>query len=118
MKVTVSRKRWGRGDTGGKLLRDGGKMCCLGFGCRQTGIRASVLKDTGLPATLFRRGQLRDKEVVALAASPFIDADGADSALSVKASTINDNDQITDRSREQQLRECFKLHGHQIVFKP
>ena len=124
MKVSVSKKRWGRGMTGGSLLgttqRNKGKMCCLGFACRQLGIRASVMAGVGYPVTLFHRA-LTARERTVLRQSPLLGGcygTTMDSSLARRAALINDNAVLTDAARMTQLRALFKRHGHQIVFVP
>jgi hypothetical protein len=52
-KLEINRQRWGTGNDGGKLLNpDNNKMCCLGFFCRQAGVKAGVIKGEGMPADL------------------------------------------------------------------
>ena len=115
MKIRVSRRRWLRGNENGRLLDKSGKMCCLGFGARQCGVKAKALLNVGMPGTI------ADPDCTqALCDSPLLTGDSSkwDSVLSEAASGINDDPTITDRQRETQLRALFREHGHQIVFVP
>ena len=116
MKIRVSRRRWLRGNENGRLLDKSGRMCCLGFGARQCGVKAKALLNVGMPGTI------ADADCTqALYDSPLLCGENSkwDSVLSEAASEINDDPTIlTDRQRETQLRTLFRKHGHQIVFVP
>lgn len=49
LNVTVKRSRWLHGTGAGSLLEDG-KMCCLGFACREVGLKPKEIRGHGMPA--------------------------------------------------------------------
>lgn len=119
MKIRVSRKRWLRGVENSALLSSNKKMCCLGFGARQCGVKARDILNKLMP------GSIRpDHRTQALLDSPllttieFSPGSCYNSLLSEGAAVINDDPKLTDRERETQLRSLFRKHGHQIVFVP
>jgi hypothetical protein len=116
MRITVSRRRWLRGGDG-ELLNKSGKMCCLGFGVRQCGVKAKDIRGLSMPSRIARPARTK-----ALLDSPLMVVDelywASNSKLSDDAASINDNDKIVDKEREKQLRSLFRAHGHQIVFVP
>lgn len=124
MIVRVSRKRWGRGEKGGgQLLDSHGKMCCLGFACRQVGLKVADIKKAGLPLGAYNRIVALDHLVPeTFLNSPLlhINSEGmrTNSGLSMAAAIINDSLALTDKVRERKLRTLFKKHGHKIVFVP
>jgi hypothetical protein len=111
MKIRVSRRRWLRGGEG-VLLNSSGKMCCLGFGARQCGVKAKDIRGRTMPAIIPVAARTQ-----ALCDSPLLAGD-YNSALANAASTINDDDAISDKERETKLRDLFAGFGHQIVFVP
>lgn len=121
MRVKVSRRRWGTGKLGGYLLagpEDGpgaGKMCCLGFACRQIGLSASAIKSHTMPVDLVKHDDLLIKKGLCVRSE---DGYLRNSTLAARAAEINDQDGLTRREREQKLRKLFKAHGHTIVFVP
>ena len=50
--VIVDRSRWLRGSVNSRLLRDDGKMCCLGFVCLKLGYTEKEIKNKNTPYEL------------------------------------------------------------------
>jgi hypothetical protein len=129
MKFRVSRRRWLRGlpddsPVSSCLLATApgykGKMCCLGFACRQLGQKAADITNVEYPQDINEEAMTQ-----ALIDSGLVEkrtfTGGVTyhgSNLTRAAATINDDPDISDRDRERQLRTLFKAHGHQIVFVP
>jgi hypothetical protein len=122
MKFIVERSKWRSGGDNGKhqvgkgftfLENKEGFMCCLGFCAKQLGYRNIV-----------SLGEPEDIELSSDESNAILDFHNnehgryySNSILSKKAIFINDDDEINQKEREKQLRELFKKHGHQIVFK-
>jgi hypothetical protein len=130
---TVSRSKWGRGATGGVLLReDSRKMCCLGFFCRAAGIEPKTIRGVGAPDQLIleKSEELTKPQKECLL--PLIDSDYAAMVDTESRAVDNNNtcyslmsvnDTIKgkyakDENREARLIELFKQLGIKVKFIP
>lgn len=118
--LTIDRSKWrvgGGEDQIGKkkyaiigatrLLNAEGFLCCLGFGCLQSGLNEEKILYRIYPEYLINT----DQDVFGLTNNG-----RSNSNLSNKAASINDNDQITNEDREIQLTALFNEHGHEVIF--
>ena len=53
IKLTIDRQKWYRGKIqGSMLLRDDGRMCCLGFACLAKGVPREQILHRGTPSVI------------------------------------------------------------------
>lgn len=105
MEFVIERSKWIRGEVGAKLLKEDGRMCCLGFISNQCGVPTSQLLNKSYPESVRRfRNRI-----------PFLLDEGDNSPLANVAMKINDND-IDEYSREAQLKRLFKKHDIKLRF--
>mgnify|MGYP001569517174 CR=1 FL=1 len=108
--IVISRRRWGRGPTGGRLRDDEtGLQCCLGFVCRAFGVPLSDIEGREMPDAVADRYKRR---------LPAWLLSQAGKSSVHKAARINDNSSLTDEKREARIMAIFKRHGLRAVFKP
>lgn len=114
IKVVIDRKRWyrGKGDLGNSMLRTPSrKQCCLGFACRVLGAKAKDILGKAMPDDVSDDIDLPGLVVPALFSS------GKNSShFSSRAAIINDDMDISDRSRESKLRALAKASGFRFQF--
>lgn len=103
IRVIVERKRWMRGTGNGKLLGQNGKMCCIGFLARRLGCAPKDIRDIG---TLV--------EVESPKTAQF---SGSHQEMLEAAYNANDDEGVTDITREKELKQVGKKMGVQFVFK-
>jgi hypothetical protein len=101
---TIDRNLWhrGDGDEGAALMNKFNNFCCLGFLGAKVGVPEEAMENTLMPHDLpfeFRTKypNIADREWDAFA-------------------LINDDEEITDSEREQQLRALAKKHGFRFRF--
>lgn len=104
-KTIVKRSEWLRGTGEGYLLDDEGMKCCLGFRCEQGGISLNNLLEKELPYEV--RGHSR---LPAWLQSKNLEGEAN------KAAIVNDESCLTDKQREDELREIFASQGEEIEF--
>jgi len=113
MEFTVKRSRWGHGDEKGFLLRGyDNKMCCLGFVCRQVGLKRNQILDKIMPDELIP--VLRDKLIGALTFKRGQDV--KDYRWLNEAARINDSQTYTPKETERKLKSIFSKNGHTLKF--
>ena len=102
---TVDVSRWRRGGYRGpssinvtSLLGPDGKMCCLGFWCKASGLSSDTIRGHGHPSD------------VDTALAGFIYPED-------RLILINDDAGIDDVERMRLLRETFREHGIKVHFK-
>jgi hypothetical protein len=126
--ITVDRQKWHRGSSFAQqpqrfagssalLVSETGRMCCLGFACKQLGVPENDLADIGLPGELHVRVKglnrpwtVKEKEMYPLVAT---DSQFTETEFAEKAARINDNTDIDDKEREKQLKALAKKHRFQ-----
>lgn len=99
---TVDRAKWRCGDSGPNLrgigrtqLRNSdGYQCCLGFACVAAGIAESKILSKLTPVAV---STMHGKDI------PHLTDDGCNSEFTKMAMDINDNGELTDREREEEL---------------
>jgi hypothetical protein len=133
MDIIVKKKKWSRGNypnfkcggNGGNLLNgDDNKMCCLGFACRQLGLKPKDIMDVGMPSGLHfgydhnkRTDEFMKKiEVLVNQRGKKDDRYYEDRSFVKKAAKLNDDPDITDEVRMTKLTALFKKNGHNITF--
>lgn len=102
--VRISRRRWLRGTDKGTLRNSHGKQCCLGFVCREYGLKAKDIKGIDIPSSL------------SLILNPDLPEwllESKDVNLAVEA---NDDVSLSDRQREKEIRVIFARNGLRAVF--
>lgn len=114
MKYTVDRKTWYRGKGGeySALLTKQGKRCCIGFVGQQCGVRDKLMLD--IPTIHFHgpgAGYLNPSEFPAWMSYSTHGSQDVDEAYEV-----NDNEEISDLTREAKLKEIFARHGDELEF--
>jgi hypothetical protein len=119
--ITISRKRWLRGDMksvdGYSLLwcNDKRRGCCLGHAIHQ--IERCTWNQL---ASMFTPNDFFRENTPNKMSGMFVDfAEGEvcdDSTFTNEAIAINDNDSITDKEREKELKALFKKNGLKLVF--
>ena len=109
--TVVSRKRWLRGGNVASKLRNAkGKMCCLGFRAKVGGAKVADILALSYPACLLDPFRFFTRA--------FVNKNGYDTALCIKATEVNDDEKISDSEREKKLRAIFKKMGERIKFVP
>lgn len=109
IKVEIDRKRWyrGKGDDLGMLRLRNGKQCCLGFAARVLGCRAKEILNKFMPEYL-------DRELTGLSKS--VDGYIDNTEFSNSAAKANDDETITDKQRERQLKTLARKAGFDFQF--
>ena len=108
--VVIDRKTWGHGIAGGYLLQDNGKMCCLGFICKEIGMEDSRILDFGLISTVFNNERNEFPEIL----SPLLQdgthdpSGGTSRQLQMMLVDINDNQDLTAIEKERRIIETGK----------
>lgn len=134
--LVINRDKWLRGRPGdGSLLNSEGKMCCLGFYCKALGIEPKYIRGKGMPDDLFERyDRVQDQAKLAEKLGWLVHAekveeedwtdpsrttmrlDHADSELCSSLASDNDDDQISDKEREEKVTRSFAKAGVKIKF--
>ena len=119
MIFTVKRSKWlrgeGRGNSYLRRERDG-KMCCLGFRARAVGFTARRITGKISPRNLYHKLEdvkEQDAGLVAVYCTRYL----GDTELCNRIMTINDSKDITEITRENQLKAFFKRLGDTVIFK-
>ncbi len=112
---TIDRSKWccggdrfiGGGDSA--LMNDKQRMCCLGQICNQAGIPKKKLLWEGEPDSIISTVKVP---------SWLLNDDGnRNSQIANKMININDNDVLTQKEREQQLKKETRKAGIKLTFK-
>lgn len=128
-KFTVKRENWLRGEKNdSRLLRyDDNKMCCLGFYARACGIPKKYILDESTPnesyGNLLNMNTRWDSFLISksdVCTDPFLisvdDAYTDDSKSANELMKINDDDTISDKTRENRLKKLFLKNGIKVNF--
>ena len=117
--LVIKRSKWARGILNGysALLNDKGNMCCLGFDARACGFGPKFLKDAGTPEDMDFKNKTRAVEK-APHLLMFSDMDGhvEDTVFVRQAMETNDDVDISESAREQELYELFHHEGIVVEF--
>jgi hypothetical protein len=119
MDFIVKKSRWLRGTPNSMLLGDSNKMCCLGFVCRQLGLKPKDIMFKVMPSDI--ESEDNDKETKELqkklkTSIRLLNPTNGDTPFTNKAVAINDNELITDKERIEKLTKLFKTKKHNITF--
>lgn len=103
------------------LLREDGKMCCLGIYGKQCGIPESVLYNVATPSEAVREAS--DPAVIPdryryLFVQGDVDSFFGSTQFAHEAMQINDTRYITDDERIERLRNIFSEYGIAIDWRP
>jgi hypothetical protein len=98
-----------------RMLNRRGNMCCLGFYSYACGVGAEHLRDRADPDEVVHGSQ---RKVFPFEELPYLTKDGTahGTQLSFDAVTINDDEKLTLRGREEKLTKLFDKHGIGIEF--
>ena len=125
IKVVINRSKWSRGAVvgnallvgepciateQGKTVAEEGKMCCLGFVCLTLGFSPDQIRGRSMPSDLGRG--IEGLTEVAQDGGDHYD----DTNFSVEAAKINDDADISDKSREEILVGEAATAGFAFVF--
>lgn len=123
-KLIINRKRWGTGKDGGSLLGSNGKMCCLGFACRQVGFKPSEIKRRAMPNSLggqnltTQQKNSKKWKGLGLFLNPFNREQNR--KITAKLAAANDSTsnmyQNNPTLREQKIANLFSLLGVKVEF--
>lgn len=111
-RFVIDRKNWYRGLAYSALRRaEDGKMCCLGFICKQSGIEDANMTNIGGPDSLAQRAK-RKVEF-------FFPPDWLIGQLPwvTEAIAINDASHLSEAHREALLMKLFAEHNIDLVFE-
>lgn len=121
--LVIDRTRWhrGRGHGNSYLLNSEDKMCCLGFECIANGYTPDQIKKVSTPRCLVidikstsipdnLRWLVRDREGVESSLA-FVSTDDAKLLMD-----INDDMDIYDEERQQQISAIFARNSIQVTF--
>lgn len=125
-KLTIDRRKWGRGNTGGSLLNKNGLKCCLGFACTALGFKNRDILDEGIPSDLvstYTKEKARSKSVEKSRAKKLdwlVEENGsgkfrASSAVNQLVG-INDDSLTSDNYKEAEITRIFKENGVKVKF--
>lgn len=121
--LKINRQKWGTGDAGGKLLNaDNNKMCCLGFFCRQAGVRAKDIEGEGMPADIcmseFGTSKLKPSQRPLF--DTIVNSRNQNRKVATKLAGVNDSTapKFTKNpaARESRIKELFGSVGVKVVF--
>lgn len=135
MSFTVQRSKWLRGEKAnskGSGLNEDGEFCCLGFLCTKVGYTPEQIEGLCYPSTLVDRlvyNNNKDSKFRYEDLHPMLKAvvdehereyaNGmvyANPQIVIKIANINDDANLTDAEREQQVTELFLRLGITIKF--
>lgn len=113
MKFTIDRNVWLRGEgvCNSKLLRDDGKMCCVGIFLKALGVMDEDLIDQRVAYDL---GIVRLEKLQC----PWLAAHGADEPVPsiIELYRTNDSRVMDDADREQLITKEFGKHDVEVEF--
>lgn len=97
-KLVIDRKTWlrGKGSAVSCLLREDGKQCCLGQFAIKAGVKKKNLINIKSPWELNMRKKINIKQINDRRVSK-----------SIEAMAVNDNELISNKTREEKLIEIF-----------
>lgn len=110
-KLVIDRKKWGRTATGGNLLNNEGKMCCLGFQCRAVGFKPKEIRGKGMPADVDVSAKRLQKVAWLVDGS-----EGNSTVVAEKLALINDDWDTTDKQKEKAITKLFANNGIEVTF--
>lgn len=113
MKFVVDRKTWyrGQGESGSCLFHPENGRCCLGFFANAIGHSDEEIDDVAMPDGITNPKNWPESLLT-------IDDGGyMYTELTGKIATVNDNSNIEDDEREEQLTELFLKADVEVVFE-
>lgn len=111
-KFQVQEKNWfrGQGDDDSLLLRDDGKMCCLGFFALHCGYEPEEINGKLSPGHLCRNVK-PDNSL-----NKLVDARGFNNNICKNLMIVNDDASIQDELRKENIKEYFKQINVEVEF--
>lgn len=91
-----------------------GRMCCLGFAACKAGLKQSEILESGAPSDLASNGNaeiFREK-------FPWLFRDNGDSEAAHSLMRINDDPDVSMRTRRAIIKRIFKNNGWNVEFVP
>ncbi len=116
---TVKRSKWKRGGKGpGEtfLLNKEGHMCCLGFYALACGLPKKNIREVVAPRDLVRAGKNWNTVLVEKEKAPSGYEFVLNSDTAVDAIRANDDQELSDKDREADIKDTFKLVGIKVKF--
>lgn len=103
----INRAKWARGGEGGQsaLLNEDGNKCCLGFYALACGAKPNQIAGHGCP-----------EDAWPVKAGRWLLEDGKDSPDCYELVNVNDNVNLTDANREEEIKRIFKKHRVEVKF--
>jgi hypothetical protein len=112
---TIDRKRWYRGmNFGSALLKQNGKMCCLGFYAKACGLPNKMLCDVETPADVMECAVYLDHCNTEWATK--LVKRESDTDTTQRIVYVNDDTTLTDTIREKRLIALFKRINIAVKF--
>jgi len=115
LNLVISRKKWGRGKEDGRLLKDNGTMCCLGFAAKADGLKG--LRRVGMPSNI--------RSIVNGTPPPangfverLLDEGHDDTKLCCELANTNDDMITTDSQKEKKITSLFAEKDIRVTFVP
>ena len=119
----IDRSAWrcGSEDLEGELgqtamLNDEGNMCCLGHVCHNSGFGKDLLYDKGFPNEVIRGSDFLDIPLLVEQDDPDFPEEVIDTYFTGAAVRINDDESLSLKGREKELKALFKEHGMNLKF--
>jgi hypothetical protein len=121
MEDSPHKEDWPKGARLESNLRDKhtGLMCCLGFACLKLGLSPKRITNRGMPAGAVAVSSPLAKQVVAAGLAEFGEKGERrlhDTATASSLAAINDDEDLTRREREKQVKAYFAEIGWKVTF--
>lgn len=119
MKYTIDRTKWlrGEGSMVSDLLREDGKMCCLGQIAKQCGLKPKELRNTASPMSLDQKPAEKFRKALPwLLKVDKVDAEFENTHICGVAMEVNDREKLSDAKREARLTAIFAKRGIELEF--
>jgi hypothetical protein len=121
-KFTISRKKWGRGKSGGWLRnKETSKQCCLGFFARAAGCKIKDITGIGSPSGLMFHAVSVMTPKVTESLRLLLNPDGNITSLAGELMRVNDTvsgPNAKDSSKEKAITRLFSKKGVKVSFIP
>lgn len=120
--LVIDRKIWLRGESNGKLLtHDRKAMCCLGIYMNSCGVSREKLRSLGSPECVivkYKQEVKLPEDASWLYKKPdgFISNNLYNSDLVFNLMSVNDNFEINEKEREEQIRDLFAKADVKVKF--
>lgn len=116
--LTINRKRWGTGKEGGMLLSsENNKMCCLGFYCRDAGVRKKDIWGLAMPSEVASAKSA--PKLIPLIKEHSWDGTWEDKKITSNLAEVNDATKgiySNPERREKRIKQLFSKLGVKVKF--